>query len=81
MKKIIFLCLPLIAMIICGCPDENAPQPPSGQAVIAPLTIGNKWTYKREYFYKDEKGNTALKEEIYTISLDSVRDVGVADEV
>jgi len=75
MKKIVFLCLPLIAMIICGCPDENAPQPTPKQSEIVPLALGNKWTYKKEYSYTDDEGIIVSKVETRTISLDSVRDI------
>ncbi len=75
MKKLAFLCLPFIAMIISGCPDENAPQPTSKQSVIVPLALGNKWTYKHKYSYKDVNDSTIFGEETYTVSLDSVRDI------
>lgn len=75
MKLLHVLSSIIMMFVLIGCPDENAPQPTPKQSEIVPLALGNKWTYKKEYSYKDEKGNTISKEETYIISHDSVRNI------
>lgn len=65
----------LLVLLLIGCPDENAPQPTPKQSEIVPLTLGNKWAYKKVYSYNDGKENIISKEESFIISLDSVQEV------